>query len=344
MEKDRLFVILFIVFFLAGCAARQEVKYEPVISKSPAEPAPYLKVIRVPQEKVELQVAVRRLIPNKANSPEIWIVAVSHIGESNYYHNIQSILDKSALVLYEGVGMSNSANSIKKIHTQKDKFTSSTKTESSFQEKIADTLGLVFQLDAIDYSKPNFKNCDMSFNQLQRIFTEKKTAEKIISTEAVKEWEKVKDLYTGDSFAVQLMEIALKVIGSSPKIRAMMKMVFIETLGKVDGDLSQWSGLPEGVKELFQILIRERNKVIIEQLKKELLKKKGHRKISLFYGAAHCPDLENQIVKNLNYRPLDQIWFSAMSVDLKEYKITEFESMFIENIVESIIREMRGNH
>jgi hypothetical protein len=347
MLKNRIFAIWIAALVIAGCATRQEVKYEPVICKSISEPAPYLRVVRVPQEKLELQVAIRRLIPNRGSGNEIWIVAVSHIGESNYYQDIQSYLDKMTLVLYEGVGMSGSKYPADQDgRSVKEKFGSSEKlrTDSSIQGKIANALGLVFQLDAIDYSKANFKNCDMTFNQLQTIFEERKTAEKTISPDAVKEWEKVKDLYSGDSVAVKLMEIALKLIGSSPKMSAMMKMVFIETLGKVEGDLSQWSGLPEGVKELFEVLIKERNRVIIEQLKKELVKSKRGRKIALFYGAAHCGDLEKQIVANFNYRAIDQIWVTAISVDLKLNKISEFESMFIRDIVETIIRQMRDNH
>lgn len=337
-----------VVATFLGCAARREILFEPLANEPGKKSAPYLKLVKIPQEKIELQIAARRFVPEKGKGPEIWIVAVSHIGESNYYYNLQSHLDRMTIVLYEGVGMSSSGKkqSNRKIYdSEKARTLNKNKsTDSSIQSRLARTLGLVFQLEAIDYSRPNFKNCDMTFAQLQTVFEERKTEEMSISPEAVKEWEKVKDLYSGDSFTVQLMELALKVLGNSPKMRALMRIVLIETLGKIDDDLTQWGGLPAGVKELFQVLVRERNKVIIEGLKRELPGVKRNGKIALFYGAAHSIDLENQLMRELKYRPLDQKWFTAFSVDLQQHKISEFELRFVSNIVDTVIREMRGKY
>ncbi|HON06811.1 MAG TPA: hypothetical protein PLW02_01785 [Verrucomicrobiota bacterium] len=343
MIRLRFCFILVIFAIAAGCATNKKETYEPVVYTSSENPAPYLKVVRIPNEKLELQVAVRRFVPKKGNGAEIWLVGVTHIGESNYYSNLQALLNKMTVVLYEGVGFERTnQNQSTKPKTQN--ITEKRTTDSSFQSKLAHTLGLVFQLDAIDYDKSNFKNCDMTVSQIQNVFTAQLATNKSVSPEGLREWEKIKQIYQGESLSTLLMEYALKFIGSSPRMVSLVKILFIETLGKIQGDVNEWSGLPTGVKDLFQVLIQERNNLIISHLKEELSKSKKNSKIALFYGAAHMSDLEKRLVKELNYRPLDQIWYKAFSVNLKEHKITEFEQTFISNTVEMLIKEMQGRN
>ena len=342
------FCFLLVLFAIAaGCATNKREIYEPVVYTSPENSAPYLKINRISNEKLELQVAVRRFVPQQGTGAEIWLVGVTHIGESNYYSNIQMFLDKMTVVLYEGVGFSetkqNQSTESQNTSTHKN-IAKKKSTDSSFQSKLAYSLGLNFQLDAIDYDRPNFKNCDMTVSQLQNVFTAQVATNKSMSTEGLREWEKIKQLYQGESLSTILMEYALKLIGSNPRMIALVKILFIETLGKIQGDINNWSGLPPGIKDLFQVLIQERNNLITSQLKEELSKCKRNSRIALFYGAAHMSDLEKRLVKELNYRPLDQIWYKAFSVDLKEHKVTEFERTFISNTVDMVIREMQGKN
>jgi pheromone shutdown protein TraB len=184
----------------------------------------------------------------------------------------------------------------------------------------------------------------MTVSQLQTIFTAQIATNKTISQDGLREWEKIKQIYQGESLSAMLMEYALKFIGNNPRMVALVKILFIETLGKIQGDINEWSGLPPGVKDLFQVLIQERNNLIVTNLKEEISKSKKSSKIALFYGAAHMSDLEKRLEKELKYRPLDQIWYKAFSVDIKKNKITEFERTIIGNTVDMIIREMKGKY
>ena len=47
------------------------------------------------------------------------------------------------------------------------------------------------------------------------------------------------------------------------------------------------------------VIVGERNKVAIEVPKKEM--KLGRKKLGIFYGAAHMPDMEKRLVKELHF-------------------------------------------
>ena len=86
--------------------------------------------------------------------PVIWLVGVAHLGTPEYYGGLQKRLDAQTSVLFEGVGA--------------DQLTKGAKldTDSGLQSQLARALGLVFQLDAIDYQRPNFHNSDLSPERL----------------------------------------------------------------------------------------------------------------------------------------------------------------------------------
>ena len=65
------------------------------------------------------------------------VIGVAHLGTREYYDAIQKRLDSQSAVLYEGVGG--------------DKMASGAKPEAGIQTQLANALGLMFQLDAIDY-------------------------------------------------------------------------------------------------------------------------------------------------------------------------------------------------
>jgi hypothetical protein len=145
--------LLVLAAIATSCTTNKQEAYEQVIYNPYDNSAPYLKIVRISDEKLELQVAVRRLVPQKGRGAEIWLVGVTHIGESNYYSDLQTFLNKMTLVLYEGVGFSktnkNQSTEFKNPAGNKN-ITNENTTDSSFQSKLAHSLGLVFQLDAID--------------------------------------------------------------------------------------------------------------------------------------------------------------------------------------------------
>ena len=73
------------------------------------------------------------------------------------------------------------------------------------------------------------------------------------------------------------------------------------------------------------MIIQERNKVVVEDLRKELRAPRPARGISIFYGAGHMADLEKRLRTELRYRPRGEVWLTAMSVDLREAGLSAAE-------------------
>src|SRR5208282_4918762 len=137
----------------------------------------------------------------------------------------------------------------------------------------------------------------------------------------------------GTSFLGSLVKVGLQFVAASPELQAVAKLTLIETVGRLKGDLSEVQGLPPDWKELIKVLIEARNKNLIDDLKTELQKTPGSGSIAVFYGLGHMDDLEKRVTGELHYRPADETWLTAFSVDLQKGGISVGEAQFIRNLV-----------
>ena len=201
--------------------------------------------------------------------------------------------------------------------------------ETSIQHTMAAALGLVFQLSAIDYDRPQFRNSDLTVAQLQQLLAggngNEPSGKGGGSAPASREFQELLQVMDGSSMLGTLMHVGLKFIGSSPKLQAMTKVVLIETLGQITGDMSQIKGMPPEIQRLLAVIIQERNKVVVDDLRKELRAARPARSVSIFYGAGHMADLEKRLRIELRYRPRGDVWLTAMSVDLRQAGLSDAE-------------------
>jgi hypothetical protein len=81
-------------------------------------------------------------------------------------------------------------------------------------------------------------------------------------------------------------------------------------LGEQFGDLEKISagfGGPEG-----SVLLEGRNEAAIAVLKERL--EAGDRKLAIFYGAAHMPDLEKRLLDELGFEKVRTHWLEAWKI------------------------------
>ena len=314
--------LLLVAAGLTGCAGSKDARAS-LTADSP--PQPYMRVTRPDSNTVTLQIAARRFVPPKGSGPVIWLTGASHVGESNYFSALQRHLDAQALVLFEGVGAKG-----KKMRFNPDE-------EASIQHTMASSLGLVFQLSAIDYDRPHFRNSDLTIAQLQQLLaggTSTNRAGSGASTKAGEEFQQLLQIMDGSSFLGTLLHAGLKLIGSSPKLQALTKVMLIEVLGQLKGDMSQLKGVPPEIQRLLEVIIRERNKVVFDDLKAELRALSPPRSISVFYGAGHMADLEKLLRDELKYRPLDEIWLTAMTVNTRTAGLSNLEMEMLRSLIQ----------
>jgi len=279
-----------------------------------------MRVAHPDSNTVALQIAVRRFVPAGRRGPPIWLVGASHVGESNYFGELQKQLDRTGLVLFEGVG----------AKSKKMRFDPAEQT--SVQHSLAASLGVLFQLEAIEYDRPNFRNSDLTIAQLQALMRNRPT-EAGGGGSGAQELEDLLQVMDGSSFVGALLQAGLKIIASSPKLRGMTKLVLIEVLGGFKGDLSRMPGLPPGLEQLLTVIIQERDKVVLNDLAEALRASPPAASIAVFYGAGHMADLEKRVREELGYRPRDEKWLTALSVNMLQVGLSSEEAESLSGLI-----------
>ncbi|MDZ4829473.1 MAG: hypothetical protein SGJ09_04650 [Phycisphaerae bacterium] len=177
------------------------------------------------------------------------------------------------------------------------------------QTKLAKALGLTFQLDAMDSSKANWQSSDMSIDQLEAKFAESGADASMLL-----------GMLDGSSLLGKLAGLLLDMMGTSPEMQAMAKMLLVETLGAAEGAPG---GLGAGamgasLDKLMKVILLERNAVVMKDLSAVIADRKDVKSVAVFYGAGHMHDLERRLSEELGYRPDETTWTAAMRVNPRD--------------------------
>ena len=178
---------------------------------------------------------------------------------------------------------------------------------SFFQRAMKTALGLEFQLDGIDYSKSNFVHADMDPETFFRL--QKKKGEGIIQLMLKSMQAEMKRKEKGQAKPPSMFDL-IRAFASKDSARS-LKYLFARQMEGMEDIMAGFEGDGESV------IVGERNKVCIEVLKKEI--KAGRKKIGIFYGAAHMPDMEERLVKELGFAQHGSVkWVTAWDIRGKE--------------------------
>jgi hypothetical protein len=323
MRLGALLVLMLGLLLPVGCST--EGKRSAAISQPVTPPAPYLRLSKSGTNLVQLQIAVRQFLPVRGSGPAIWLMGVSHLGETNYYAALQQRLNAQSLVLFEGV--------TDRTMGSAPPAPSARSPRASLQTEMAKSLGLVFQLEALDYDSPKFRNSDLSVQDLRETLAAQTNSPD--QAGASQGFESLLQMMQGGTFWDSLLRGAFRFIGSNPRLQAMSKLTLIEMLGQIQGDPSQLGGLPPSLKQLLDLLIVKRNEKVVADLKQEVRHHRSRDSIAVIYGTGHMPDLEVRLRKELGYRPGEEVWLNALEVDLARSGITPAEHQFLRGVIKS---------
>jgi hypothetical protein len=306
-------------------------------SKGPATNDSYIRISKSDSNSVQLQIAARKFVPASGKGPAIWLTGVSHIGDTNYYAELQKHLDARTVVLYEGVG---GPHGKPKPKPATGEAAAAAGGMSSLQSFMASSLGLAFQLEAIDYSGDNFRNSDLTVEELRKLMEEQ--SELRGRNGGQQEFESLLQMMEGRSMWSALLQAGMSFLGGSAKLRGMSKLTIIEALGSMDGDLAQMGGLPASMKDLMEVLIQKRNQKVMKDLATEVKRAKAGDSISVFYGTGHMPDMEKRLASELHYQPADQEWFTAVSVNLRRSGISPGEAAYLHDMIKGQMKQLQS--
>lgn len=292
----------------------------------------YIRELRDKSGSLEaVQTVIRQFTPVRGNRPTIALVAAIHVGEKSYYKQVQQFLDKQDVVLFEGVGRPHSSAKAKLAQTGAEraskmalpsvgnKSLGSAKPPVGIQKKLSNALDLQFQLEGIHYDRPNFRNSDLDWNTLSALATKSgPDTQRLLN-----------NLQTSVSggpdvtASAQIVDKVLTYSSTSPLLAAMLRRLLMTVLGKAESSdalsaLAQTKGgSPSSAKKLETIIVNERNKAVIADLKTliETSKKRSlHpvRSVAVFYGAGHMKDMEQHLISDLGYRAASSQWLTAI--------------------------------
>ncbi|MFT3686158.1 MAG: hypothetical protein QM783_14760 [Phycisphaerales bacterium] len=195
------------------------------------------------------------------------------------------------------------------------------KKDVGLQAKMADALGLTFQLDAMDSSKPNWRSSDMSIDQLQARFAASGA-----------DGDQLFKMLDGSSIMGQLASLALGLVKSSPQLAATVKLMMVDMLG--NGDVMNAG--PAEMQKLMSVIVVDRNDVVLKDLR-AVIDTESRKDVAIFYGAGHLQDMEAKLRKDFGYVAVPggdgETWFPAITVNPKAAGLSAKEAQSMRDMM-----------
>ena len=166
---------------------------------------------------------------------------------------------------------------------------------------MGEMLGLTFQKDGIDYTRPNLVHADMNMDQLKEAMGggSINPMGQFMDAEQMKRMAPMMKMAA--SFGKMLME-------QNPEMRNNLKMQMGGQLGNADSDqLAQGLG-----QDAAKVILIDRNKVVMDVLARQMETTKSGT-IAIFYGAAHMPDFVERLGQ-LGFTIQSKRWMTAWKV------------------------------
>lgn len=265
-----------------------------------AEPSKFVRLERDASSRpLALQTAITRFQGTAADQAGLTVdlIGAVHIGDKSYYKRLNDAFTKYDVVLYELVAPSG---------TRVPKGGSNRKgAVNSVQNSMRDMLGLEHQLEQVDYTPANLVHADMSPDQLAKSMKDRgeslwKMLFRAIGHSMAKQSEGAKSSSSDWDIMKALLD---------RKQHGALKLVLAEQFEDLDNLTAALEG-PEG-----STLLSERNKVALAELGRQI--KAGKRRIAIFYGCAHLPDMERHLIADFGLKPAGQQWLTAWNLKEK---------------------------
>lgn len=242
-------------------------------------------------EPLQLQTSIESLRGyDRLGSFQIDLVSAVHIAEESYYLNLNRIFKDYDGVLYELIAD-------KTFDRSQINQTTGDSPVSLIQRLMKNILGLSFQLQKIDYSARNFIHADMSPDQF---------------SESMK--------MRGETFSKMMLDVVassmLKTSQTSPpNLSDLLMLTFSQTrsaglrraLARHFNDMESMLSALNGIEG--STIISGRNRIALEVAQSQLAE--GKRKLAVFYGAAHMPDMKRQFAEALKVKRDHVKWLMA---------------------------------
>jgi hypothetical protein len=263
----------------------------------------YLRVTRDSrQQPAALQTAVTCFHGRHADQEvQIDLVGAVHVGEKEYYDQLNKLFESYDAVLFELVapegarvvpGQSRGRHPV-----------------SMLQHVMKDVLKLEFQLDCVDYSVPNMVHADMSPAEFSQSMKDRGESFWKMFVRAMGQAMTQHQQQRAPSD----LELLVALVARDRDLR--LKRLMAEQFEHMEGQLEAING-PDG-----STIITERNKRALQVLREQL--EKGRKRLAIFYGAGHLSDMAKRLEQDFGMERKAQRWLVAWQIAAPEPVVEE---------------------
>jgi hypothetical protein len=223
------------------------------------------------------------------------LIGAVHVGDKSYYDELNKLFESYDVLLYELVAAEGT-----KIPKEGRKGPSAHPI-GAMQDGMSAILELQHQLDTIDYTKANFVHADMSPEEFAKSMEQRGESFMQMFFRLMGQ-----GMAQGAAKGGGNNDLAMLMALFSKDRALKLKIMMAEQFNDIDGALAVLDG-PEG-----STILTERNKKCFEVLSKQL--KDGKKKIGVFYGAAHLPDMERRLLADHGLKRDTENWLAAWNL------------------------------
>ncbi len=302
--------LLLLTCFLS-CARAEP---EPVEAAGVAAEAPEFIRVEETDTATHLQTAVVRFTKGEAS---VDLIGAVHIADRKYYEALNQRFEGYEALLFEGIGGDQPAAAPEpaeaaggdeaaeeapvdeapveeipaaKVPAKKEKLDGL----HTAYESGAKWLGLAYQMKVIDYRKANFVHADLSMAEFTAL--QQQRGESLLGF-MLKSGLKKPDKPVKEPSSLKLLVSLVRGDKNG------LKRELVHTLGAGDDQVAALAG--------DNVIIGDRNAKCLEVLDREVLA--GKKKLGIFYGAAHFPDMEKRLVEG-GWTKAGEEWMTAWEI------------------------------
>jgi hypothetical protein len=276
------------------------------------QPTKFLRYVEAPDGSSRLEVA-EATYKNDARVV-VHLIGAVHIADADYFAALNESFDHYDALLYEmvkpaepatepgeegGVTLPTTQPAAQEPGQEQEQpqpRQSSLKWVGMLQRFMKDQLHLVYQLDAIDYDRPNFVHADLDLETFERLEADRgESIWTLMMQSAMANMSK-------DSAGEDVSGLALIGALMSPDRAYELKRVLAQEFGDLDEQMDAING-PNG-----SVILTERNKVALHVLDEQIAA--GKKYIGIFYGAGHLRMMEESLEAE-GFHKVGVVWRTA---------------------------------
>jgi hypothetical protein len=276
------------------------------------QPTKFLRYVEAPDGSSRLEVA-EATYKNDAGVV-VHLIGAVHIADADFFAGLNESFDHYDALLYEMVkpaeptteegddgsqGGEGTDSRSRQAATEPVQRESSLKWVGMMQRFMKDQLHLVYQLDAIDYDKPNFVHADLDLETF-----EKMEADRGESVWGMMLQSAISNMSKQDA-GEDVTGLALIGALMSPDRAYQLKRVLAQEFGDLDEQMDAING-PNG-----SVILTERNKVALKVMNEQIAK--GKKFIGIFYGAGHLRLME-ETLEGEGFKKVGVVWRTAWDI------------------------------